>query len=724
MGFDLDRSAALWQNAALLPSTMKTNPILFIAAFPLVAFAQIPALEPLEVQGKRFGEIYDSPDGSATIVNREQMANSRESSFTFQDLFQTIPGGYSGNPTSGNFSLRGVSQESFFPVLGNSSSPMIQVLEDGAPLSTTTLRYLPPVLWDRESATVLRGPQSALPGPNSLAGELQIQSTPANGDWSGRALLEAAESDTLRIGAAQNFALIPDQLSARFSYFHQESAGDATNVTLDNDRFAETSRDRYQLQLAWKPTATRPDQVSLSIIQESSRGNPNALTQASSSFGFFDRKTALNTPSSYPADRWAATLNTRFELPNDWELGTTTSFQRLDLGSQLDFDSTPLLQWFIHGVTDEERFTQDAHLSEKQGDFQWQTGAYYEHSEYSVDLSGEGVIPAPPYTLPFSPYSVFGTPFTSILSETVEVFALYGRADYEFTRSWHIKGGLRLNHEERSADTFVRISTSPTSTNHENLSSDELLPEIALAWQPDEKNETGLRLARGMRSGGTAHAASLGITRTYDPEYNLELELYSRNRITNQVEISGGIFHSWMTDQQVAYDVPTGFPGIDRLMTNAGSSRRYGAELQTQWSPLEGLAIHGTAAWVHSEFRSLEIDGIDRSGQAFPNAPEWMASIGADYLHSSGIFGSLLYSWADSTYIDPANPVTTHLESRSLLSARLGYQWEKASIYLFGTNLLNDEYAVSRVDNSGLGLPVGGKVAPPRILGIGCEARW
>jgi len=703
---------------------MKKTPILFVATFPLIASAQIPSLDPLVVQGERFGKISEEADAPMIHLDAEKILNTRESSFTFQDLFRAIPGGYSGNSTSGNFSLRGVSQDSLFPVLGTSSSPMIQVLEDGAPISTATLRYLPPVLWDRESVTVLHGPQSAIPGPNSFAGALQLNSTPASNDWSGRALVEAAESDTWRTGIAQNFSLIPEKLAARFSYFHQETAGEAKNVTLDNDRFAETSRDRYQLQLAWKPTANRSEHVSLSVIQESSRGNPNALTQASSANDFFDRKTTLNTPSSYPADRWAATLNTRFELPNDLEIGTTTSFQRLDLGSHLDFDGTALLRWFLDGATDEERFTQDVHISKTQGNFQWQTGAYYEHSKYSVDLRGEGVVPAPPFTLPFPPFSVFGTPFVSIIDETVEVFALYGRADYELARSWHLKGGLRVSREDREADTFSQLSVLPANANREDFSNHELLPEIAIAWQPDESNETGLRLARGVRSGGTSHAAGVGITNTYDPEYNLELELYSRNRVTDQVEISGGLFHSWMEDQQVAYDVPTGFPGIDRLITNAGSSRRYGAEFQTRWKPVEGLALHGTASWIHSEFRSLEINGIDRSDQPFPNAPEWMASLGADYLHSSGIFGSILYSWADSTYVDPASPVLTRLESRSLLSARLGYQWEKASIYVFGNNLLNDEYAVSRIDNSGLGLPVGGKIAPPRIFGIGCEARW
>jgi outer membrane receptor protein involved in Fe transport len=66
----------------------------------------------------------------------------------------------------------------------------------------------------------------------------------------------------------------------------------------------------------------------------------------------------------------------------------------------------------------------------------------------------------------------------------------------------------------------------------------------------------------------------------------------------------------------------------------------------------------------------------------------------------------------------------TALESRQLLSARIGYAWQHASLYAFGSNLLDDDYALFRSDNSGVRLPVTGKAAPPRLFGIGMELRW
>lgn len=140
---------------------------------------------------------------------------------------------------------------------------------------------------------------------------------------------------------------------------------------------------------------------------------------------------------------------------------------------------------------------------------------------------------------------------------------------------------------------------------------------------------------------------------------------------------------------------------------------------------MDPLTFTGTLAWIHTEFTELAV-GDGRAGQSFPNAPEWLGSLSAAYHHPSGLFSSVLMSWADRTYSDVASPQVTAIESRQLLSARIGYEWQQARVYLFGSNLLNDAYALSRFDNSQLLLnrAVSGQVGPSRTFGIGCEFKW
>ena len=234
----------------------------------------------------------------------------------------------------------------------------------------------------------------------------------------------------------------------------------------------------------------------------------------------------------------------------------------------------------------------------------------------------------------------------------------------------------------------------------------------------------GLQLSRGYRGGGVSYAPSLGTTTPYDPEHSWDLELFGNAQPHESVTLSAAVFHSWMNEQQVTLTSPGGLPGIDTYITNAAKSRRYGSEVQAHWQACAPLTLSASLGWVHSEFDSLVIDGEDHSGQTFPNAPEWTASLGADYHHASGFFTKLLFSWADGTYTDPASPLVTALECRRLLSAQLGYEWDHARVYLFGSNLLDDQYAVARFDNSAKNQPLSGQAGPSRSIGIGCEFEW
>ncbi|MFZ9938437.1 MAG: TonB-dependent receptor domain-containing protein, partial [Luteolibacter sp.] len=242
-------------------------------------------------------------------------------------------------------------------------------------------------------------------------------------------------------------------------------------------------------------------------------------------------------------------------------------------------------------------------------------------------------------------------------------------------------------------------------------------------------NENGdsnarLRIIHGTRAGGISYAHSLGLIQPYDPESDTMLELSAGIKPQPDFTFTASLFQSWIRDQQIPFKVPGGLQDIDTLVTNAARSRRRGVTLASIWQPLEGLIFSGNLAWTHTEFTSFDDEGINRSGQMFPNVPEWTASLAASYRHSSGWFGNLRASRADSSYSDLRNPEKSALESRELLSARLGYGWDHCSVYLFGNNLLDDQYLLQRADNTSSGLPPSGLVGPPRMLGVGAEFRW
>lgn len=62
--------------------------------------------------------------------------------------------------------------------------------------------------------------------------------------------------------------------------------------------------------------------------------------------------------------------------------------------------------------------------------------------------------------------------------------------------------------------------------------------------------------------------------------------------------------------------------------------------------------------------------------------------------------------------------------SRQLLSARCGYPWDHVRLYAFGSNLLDEEYALRRAVNARNRSTTSGNVGKPRMIGIGTEINW
>ncbi len=687
--------------------------LLGIPLLPPSLCGETAALSPLMVTSERPEDQTEAIPGNSVRIDAAALSEAPVQRGTYQDLFDTVANAYGGNMSVGSFSLRGVNQDGLFYVVGTASNPLIPVLEDGATLSVATLRYLPPLLWDLESVELLRGPQLLGPGPASLSGALRLQTGAPGFSNDGKALLEASENRTFRVGIAQDFVLRPDELALRVAFAHRESDDNVTNLYNGDDAFGATRRDRYQARLIWHPNQCRDAAYDLSLVHDESSGNPFGTARAVAGYDLFDRKTALNLDPSCPARRDAVILNATLALPHDLELKSTTALQQLDLKTHFDLDETAVLAWVANGVIDELRFTQDLSVSRDEGVLDWRSGVYLEASSYDLGYSGVGVAPLPS-----------GSPYQSMGQEDVRVLAVYGRGDWEFMKNLHLTGGLRMQHDQREVKAAATVGTRPEAKSTADIADTALLPQIALEWQPDERGKVGLQLARGYHSGGVSFAPSLGTSGPYDPELTWDLDLYGRANPCDTLELSAGLFHSWMDDPQITLDAPGGLKPIDTYTTNAASSRRYGSELEARWKPCAPLVVSGSLGWVHTEFGEFMLDGVDRDGQSFPNAPEWTASLGASYQHPSGFFASTLFSWADATYTDPASPRVTALETRRLLGARLGYSWDHASVYLFGSNLLDADYALAKFDNSAKGQPLAGQIAPARSFGIGCQITW
>lgn len=662
---------------------------------------EILTLEPVIVIGNRLQD-------DAEIVERGTAGIS------YQELLEKIPSAYGGNPTNGLLSVRGMNLDGVAGGVGAVTNPVVNVFENGVVTSVNTLRFLPTPVLGMESYSLRKSPGTNGAGPASMAGELHMKSTEPGFSFSGQSVVEFSEEGTFASFLSQDVPLLDNELTFGLSYYHFETNGHESAPAAGGNDFGAYHRDRWQAQMLWHPGGNQENRILATFLYEQGDGNLRANTAiVPGVLDLYDRVSLANRRSSYPAERWLGSIEGEFILPNEMKLHSMTSLQSLELGQSLDFDGTSALDWTINGDLEEQHFSQSLALSRQEGAWSWEAGGYYQESRYDVVYSGVAVFPIPA-----------GSPYSNQAVTDAQTWSLHGKLTRDLPNEMRVTAGLRYQADERDLVGDSVFGPFPTMSVNESEGSGVFLPSVQLEWQPEEETTLKLSLAQGYRAGGVAFAPVAGVAASYDEESSWDLDLTGRYQVTKNFHVGASLFYSWLEDQQVAATVPGGLPGIDVLVTNAGESYRYGGEVEAHWQAMDGLSLHGSAGYLQTEFEDLALDGVDRSGLEFPNAPEWSLNLGVDYRHDSGLFGSVNYSWTDTTYSLVSSPETTELESRSLLSARLGWAWEGGQVYLFGSNLLNDEYALYRAEAVPPVIPQLGKAGAPRTFGLGMELRW
>lgn len=303
-----------------------------------------------------------------------------------------------------------------------------------------------------------------------------------------------------------------------------------------------------------------------------------------------------------------------------------------------------------------------------------------------------------------------------------------------------------------------------------------ILPRGAITYNVNDDVSLFFSGQRGYRAGGPfifIENAAIQVGQ-FDPEFLTTYEVGFRSQwFDGDLTFNGNFFYSLYNDQQVNIIGPTGLSGDVRTL-NAGESRIYGAEFTGDYRVSDDLAIYGSIGLLETEFLDFPFqefdpdnpsDFVNLEGNAFPQAPRLSFTIGANYEHPSGFFtnASVAYTGARESDLfnldendfaaysdfldtipgrDTPDPrldtFTERLDSRIVSNARIGYTQDTFSIYIYGTNLFNDQTPIGIGGGTvvGAGTALTGTIAtngvnltnspsqtfaPPRIVGLGLD---
>ena len=671
---------------------------ILLAILPAVCRAQ-QSLDEITVTAER--EKTPSAPPSQGATNGDDMLN----------LLSAEPNTQTGKGPDSIFSLRGISQEGTRTNIGTRSNPAVQVTVGNVPRSSNVLWTFGTPAWDMRSFEVQRGPVLFAAGPAAEGGALRFVPNAPAFIHEGAFTAEMGGFDSYRFGLTENMVLIPDKLALRLNGYTEGNDGSVTNIALDDDEFQSVERELFRSALRWRPAGN--DEAVFDLTFETERGRGNALGLATTLPGgdFFDRETALNTREETPVDKYVVNAAGKVELADGKWIEGEVAWQEAH-GYQLgDFDGTPFVDWFFRALVREQRLTGGTRLNGVGEGMAWTLGLYAESSDYHSAFKGTGLAPFPA-----------GSRFSSKLDEDVDIAALFGHGEYRFAPGWWMTGGLRLDYQERNLRSSAVFGGMPRGADRLEIRSTEWLPEAGVEWRGEEA-KAGLKIARSYRPAGAGYAALLGQVMPYGAERGWEGNLYAEKRWKG-FTAEGRVFYARLEGQQLAYIVPGGMPVLDQFIANAGRSTRAGAEVELEWKGPGAFIAGLSGGYLYTRFDELTLNGIDRSGQKLSASPELNAGLRLAWSPATGCFVETMLTWSDVSYAQVDSPEATALEKRLLLSARIGYRWRNAEVYAFGTNLLDEDFALTRLDYSPGGGGVDGAPNMPRCLGVGMALKW
>ncbi|MEM7100017.1 MAG: TonB-dependent receptor [Pseudomonadota bacterium] len=666
--------------------------------------------------------------GSKTNATRQELSTSvgyfdeerikGETIYNIEDIFDRTANAFTGTTGFGAYSIRGVNNIGIAGTINNSNA-LASIVMNGVAMGVGSGDYVKPSLFDAASAEVLRGPQSSLQGPNSLIGAVYVNyNRPQFEDNDGVLRVEAGELGTQNIAFAQNLKLVEDVLAARLVLEKRESDGDAENTVTGSDDVQRIDEESIRLSIRWQPTGDEDLIVDFSYFNNDSESNPFGLVVPPPGGDLFDREQPYNVEDQYPSEFDMYALEINWQVNEMWRFTSVTGSSDFELTQIFDGDLTPFDFLGVTGFGEEELFSQEFRLTYEGDRLEALIGLFYSDGDYGNGFAGVGFFPDG-----MGGIAPFNT--TSINGENIEQQALFGQIAYQLSDDVKITLGARINREERDTESFAD-NNGFISNLSDTESFDQFIPTAEIAWQATNSTAVGFRYAKGFQAGGIAFAVFLGQANAYDEEFTNNYEIFLRHQSEDgRFIVNANAFYIDWTDQQVTATLPGGFPGFDDQVLNAGESEITGLEVEVEYFPNDQLTLFASVGLVDTEFKEFVFNGTDLAGDPFPQAPDFNASIGVNWDGGQGWYGAATYSYVDSTFTEISAPDVTAIGERNLLSGRIGYKAEHWRIYLWGTNLLDDEYELGLFDGTTFGLPGAyGRIGPPRSAGLGVQFDW
>lgn len=605
-------------------------------------------------------------------------------------------------------------------------------------------------MYDIERVEVLRGPQGTLYGRNVPGGAINIITKRPTEELEGNIEVTGGDYDLLAAKGAIS-GPFSNTVRGRLAFNRRTRDGHVDNVVTGNDLADEDNtsfRGRLDIDAS--------DTISVQLIAEYSKdddlkgpaprnyeGMSADLLLESLGLGFL---TPVEPPTSsdpytveLAVDGFADRKVEGYTAKADWELegATITSITGYRTGDyEFEDDLFGFAIPLLLNSADEssDQFSQEFRLSASSHKLEWTVGLYYleedvkrlEYWDFSyldplfgLDQIGETAAIGYDQKNDTTSYAVFGQ-FTYALTDSLDL-TLGGRYSYDEKDFSLTTSGTEIGFGFLSPDPDTGLAEPFDASDDDSW--DHFSPKVALEYTANDELFFYGTYAGGFKSGGYNGLAtnSLEATTPFDEEQVDSYELGMKADFwDNLARLNVAAYYMDYTDLQVFYSLPSGL-GI--VIDNAAAATIQGVELELYVSPLEGLDITATYAYLDTEIDEFKEDP-DKEGNDLGRSPENSVSLSVQYVtpvtNGLDVLMRVDYSYQDSMFFDLDNSSISAADDYDLVNVRVALQavsgWELAA---WGKNITDEEYRVHGFDASfGANLSASTLYGQPKMWGV------
>ena len=220
-------------------------------------------------------------------------------------------------------------------------------------------------------------------------------------------------------------------------------------------------------------------------------------------------------------------------------------------------------------------------------------------------------------------------------------------------------------------------------------------PKFGFAYNPTSSLTVFGNIARGFNP---PQISQLFIGSSYsgianpdlNPEYLNNYELGIRGNINNRLVYQASFFMMDFTDQITSEIIPEIDPDTP-VNQNIGETKHSGIEISLEYNFNKRFNVYTNYSYLDAKF----IDNPDYGDSTLRKTPHHMFNSGIRYGFKFGLTAALDYKFVDKYYMD--NQEVNEYEGYSLVNAKLLYKWKGFVTTLAVNNIFDTNYATYAV---------------------------